>query len=138
MAYDDDKKNPRYLGKRLTSDIQDPSPTSPKNATTMERVRQIEDAIMVQLFNRLPSNYVSKAQGPIYTNVFRAVAKRLAEYQVEAELVSDDPRYDLTRADYLYQILGQVVFPDSMRPRAEIVDVDGDVSLRSFLSLIHI
>ncbi|MEC7108977.1 MAG: hypothetical protein VXX11_03090 [Planctomycetota bacterium] len=134
MAYDDDdKKSPRYLGRRLTNNIQDPSPPSATSATATDRMRQIEDAIMVQLFNRLPSNYVSKAQGPIYTNVFRAIAKQLAEYQVEAELAADDPRYDLTRPEYLYQILGQVVFPDSMRPRSEVIDVDGDVSLRSFL-----
>tara|TARA_B100001057_G_C22836347_1_gene945333 strand:+ start:950 stop:2476 length:1527 start_codon:yes stop_codon:yes gene_type:complete len=134
MAYDDDdKKKPLFIGERLTSGVQDPAPVVPKGTTAIERMNQIEDAIMVQLFNRLPSNYVSKAQGPIYTNVFRSVAKQLAEYQVEAELASDDPRYDLTRSEFLYQILGQVVFPEAMRPRAELVDVDGDVPLRDFL-----
>lgn len=133
MAYDDDKPKGPLDGKRLLNDVEDPAQLSAGGTSSSERERQIEDAIMAQFLTRLPSNYVSQVQGPIYTNIFRAVAKRLAEFQVEAELASDDPRYDLTRSEFLYQILGRVVFPDAMRPRSELVDVDGDVPLRDFL-----
>ncbi len=133
MAYDDDKKKPNYDGERLLGDVQDPAQPKAEGSTATAREQQIEDAIMREFFKRMPSNYVSQAQGPIYTNIFRAVAKQLAEFQVEAELAADDPRYDLTRSDFLYQILGRIVFPDAMRPRSRLIDVDGDVSLRDFL-----
>lgn len=135
MAYDDDDKlnDPKFVGQRLLNEIENPAQADSKGQSATVRKQEIEDAIMRVFFSRMPSNYVSQAQGPMYTNIFRSVAKQLADFQMEAELASDDPRYDLTRAEFLYQILGRVVFPDAMRQRAELVDVDGDVSLRDFL-----
>ena len=135
MSYhDDDKINkPLFSGERLLNEVENPAQADAKGQTSVRRVQEIEDSIMRIFFTRMPSNYVSQAQGPLYTNIFRAVAKQLASFQVEAELASDDPKYDLTRPEFMYQVLGRIVFPDSMRPRAELIDVDGDISLRDFL-----
>lgn len=135
MAYNDDDKlsKPNFAGERLLSDVENPAQPSAEGQSATIRKQEIEDSIMRIFFTRMPSNYVSQAQGPLYTNMFRAVAKQLADFQVEAELAADDPRYDLTRPEYLYQILGRIVFPDAMRPRTNLVEVDGDVSLRDFM-----
>ena len=135
MAYDDDKKinDPNFSGQRLLNEVENPAQADAKGQSSSLRRQEIEDSIMRIFFTRMPSNYVSQAQGPFYTNMFRAVAKQLAEFQVEAELASDDPKYDLTRPEFMYQVLGRIVFPNAMRPESKLVDVDGDVSLRDFL-----
>ena len=135
MAYDDDKKinKPNFSGQRLYNEVENPAQADAKGQSSSLRRQEIEDSIMRIFFTRMPSNYVSQAQGPFYTNMFRAVAKQLAEFQVEAELASDDPKYDLTRPEFMYQVLGRIVFPNAMRPESKLVDVDGDVSLRDFL-----
>ena len=71
MAYDDDKPKGPLDGKRLLNDVEDPAQLSAGGTSSSERERQIEDAIMAQFLTRLPSNYVSQVQGPIYTNIFR-------------------------------------------------------------------
>lgn len=133
MAYEDDKKKPRFVGERLLSRIENPAQITPEGETSNVRQRAIEDAIMRLFLKRLPSNYVSQVQGPLYTNLFRSIAKQLAEFQVEMELNVDDMKFDLTRSEFLYQILGRVVFPDSMRPHSELIELDGDISMRDFL-----
>jgi len=61
---------------------------------------------------------------------FQAAAEQIAKIQVVAQEVFYDGDYDFTRPEFLYQILGSLVFPDQSRG---IPQIDGDVSYRDFL-----
>lgn len=79
----------------------------------------------------LPSNYSSQVTGPFYTMQFQAAAEQIARIQVQASEIFADADYDFTRPEFVYQIIGSLVFPD--------VATDGfpslpsDIALRKFL-----
>jgi len=59
----------------------------------------------------LPSNYVSQVRGPFYTLQFQSAAEQIAKIQIEAQEAFADSDYDFTRPEFLWQILGTLVFP---------------------------
>ena len=118
---------------RLIGHVQDPALVQVDSSSTEARKNRIADDILNRFCDSLPSNYASRVRGPFYQHLFRAFAEGLAEFQIEAELISDDHRdLGLTRSDFLYQLLGRLVFPDSVEKGAAVVEVDGDVPLRTF------
>jgi hypothetical protein len=79
----------------------------------------------------LPSNYVSQVQGPFYTLQFQAAAEAIAEIQISAQESFSDRAYVYTRPEFLWQMLGVLVFPNG---RSEgIPTIEGDLSYRDFL-----
>lgn len=111
---------------------QNPAP-APTGGLEYERAKQdLVDKIMAAYLKVLPSNYVSLEKGPWYTLQFQAIAEQLAEFQLIAQEVFKDGDWDFTRPEYLYQILGKMVFPSSTS-RGGYPTVQGDVSQREFL-----
>jgi len=121
---------------RLLSHIQDPAPAEVgDNLSAQVRKDWVADQIMDTFCDTLPSNYVSMVRGPAYSHIFRAFAESLAEFQIEAELVVDDKvSYDVVRTDFLYQLLGRLIFPNALLKTNKNPVIDGDVPLREFLS----
>lgn len=109
---------------------QNPAPVSAETQEFKHRVQQQTDEIMRQFVKVLPSNYVSKVTGPFYMLQFQAAAEQLATFQVTAQEVFKDTRYEFTRTEFLWEVLGALVFPDA----TTIPTVpEGDQHYRDFL-----
>lgn len=109
---------------------QNPSPVDGTGQEYINCVQEWADRIMSVFLKILPSNYVSQINGPFYTVQFEAVAEELAKYICTSLEVFYDHDYDFTRPEYLFQILGALIFPDI---KDGIPTIDGDVSYRTFL-----
>lgn len=91
--------------------------------------QELVDEIMGTFREILPSNYVALANGPFYTLQFQAMVEQLAEIQIMYTEVYKDSLWDFTRSDFLWQVLGTLVFPNNNVPK-----IDGDTELRTFLT----
>ena len=111
---------------------QNPAPAGEDSKLFKESVRLQREKIMGFFMKVLPSNYVSEIKGPFYTIQFQAAAEELAKVQIVAQEIFSDSDFDFTRTEFLFQILGVLVFPDHIR--TGVPDIEGDVNL----SLIHI
>jgi hypothetical protein len=99
------------------------------------RLLQRAQAIFSALLNLLPSNYISAVQGPSYTQELKAVAVELARLELALEDVDTDRSAPTTRSDFLYSIIGYLLFVNGRLPDVEF----NDVEFRQFmLSLISI
>jgi hypothetical protein len=79
----------------------------------------------------LPSNYVAQVQGPFYTVQFQAVAEVLADFQISAQETFADFDYDYMRPEFLFQLLGSLVFPEAATDGSPTLK--GDLTYREFL-----
>lgn len=111
--------------------LQNPAPVEIDSQGVKNRVQEQTTRIM-DIFRRLlPSNYVAQVPGPAYDLNFQAIAERIATFQLSAQEMYADSVYDYTRPEFMYQILGHLVFPDAQTdgyPRLE-----GDLTFREFL-----
>jgi len=99
------------------------------------RVLQRAQVIFGALLNLLPSNYVSTIQGPSYTVELKAVAVELAKIELALEDISLDQNFTKTRSEFLYSIVGYLVFLNGKLPPLDF----NDEEFRSFLlNLIRI
>lgn len=100
------------------------------------RVLQRAQAVFSNLLNLLPSNYVSAVQGPNYTNEMKAVAVELAKIELALEDIDLDRDFRRTRSEFLYSIIGYLVFLNGRLPPGL---GDSDEEFRAFLlNLIRI
>lgn len=107
----------------------------PKGKEFNLRVLQRAQSIFSNLLNLLPSNYISGVQGPNYTNELKAVAVELAKIELVLEDVDLDRDHTRTRSEFLYSIIGYMVFLNGRLPALEFDDEE----FRSFLlNLIRI
>ncbi len=109
---------------------QNPAPVG----NSQDRIRMVRgqaDRILAAFMKVLPSNYVSQVSGPFYTLQFQAAAEQIANIQITAQETLADNFYDYTRPEFLWQILGTLVFPDAQRDGWPAID--GDISYRNFL-----
>ena len=120
-------------GERLLSEIQNPAPLTPLSDSASHRRDQIADLIVERFRESLPSNYVARTGGPFYIRLFRALALQLADFQIIAELSTDDASWSLTRPDFIYQMFGWSVFPRAGQDGKPAPQVGSDVDLRDFL-----
>lgn len=111
---------------------QNPAPFPLQGQEVVDKVRQQTDLIMAQFMRVLPSNYVSRVNGPFYTLQFQAAAEQLALFIVTAQEVFKDSDYDYTRPEFLWQVLGTLVFPGAT-DQSGIPQLDGDITYREFL-----
>lgn len=109
---------------------QNPSPSDVSGQEYLNCIQEWTDRIMSVFLKILPSNFVSQVNGPFYSLQFQAAAEELAKYICTSLEVFYDHDYDFTRPEYLFQILGALVFPDQ---EDGIPQIDGDVSYRTFL-----
>jgi hypothetical protein len=93
------------------------------------RVLQRAQTIFGALMNLLPSNYVSTICGPSYSIELKAVAVELAKIELALEDVDLDRDYNHTRSDFLYSIIGYLVFLNGKLPPLEF----DDEGFRTFL-----
>lgn len=99
------------------------------------RVLQRAQTIFSGLLNLLPSNYISAIQGPNYTIELKAVAVELAKIELALEDINLDRDFTKTRSEFLYSIIGFMIFINGRIPPLEFDDEE----FRQFmLNLIRI
>ncbi len=114
------------------SNSQNPSPNP--NGEGQEFIndkQELVNAILTNFKTVLPSNYVALTNGPFYLLQFQALSEQLADIQLSTTEIYKDSLWDFTRPDFLWQVLGSLVFPDSS---TGIPQIDGDKTYRDFLS----
>lgn len=114
--------------------LQNPSSTLEKGQNFERSVQAEVENILAEFFLRLPDSYVSQVVGPFYTQQFQAAAEVLAQIQIVSQEVYEDSDFDFTRPEYLFQLLGDYLFPDGGRDG--VPQIDGDISYRSFLQAL--
>ena len=110
---------------------QNPSPNPPSGQQYLDRRADLVDEILTTFRAVLPSNYVASTNGPWYSLQFQAMADQLAEIQLTTTQVFQDSNWDFTRPEFLWQVLGSLVFPDA--DQEGIPNIDGDILYRNFL-----
>lgn len=111
---------------------QNPAPFPEQGQDYVSKVRAQTTVIMSQFMKVLPSNYVSRVNGPFYTLQFQAAAEQLAAFQITAQEALRDSDYDFTRPEFLWEVLGTLVFPGATK-RSGVPTISGDVPYRDFL-----
>lgn len=110
---------------------QNPSAVSAAGQDQIQVRRNQVDSIMAVFLQMLPSNYVSQVQGPFYTIQFQAIAEVVADIQITAQEAFADFDYDYMRSEFLFQLLGSMVFPDATSDGYPTLK--GDLTYRTFL-----
>ena len=110
---------------------QNPAPVDLQGQDRINKRRQQVDRVMEVFLQVLPSNYVSQVTGPLYTVQMQAAAEAIADFQLQAQETFADTFFDYTRSEFLFQILGTLVFPDATTDGYP--DLKGDITYRDFL-----
>lgn len=97
------------------------------NAAVDDQVQSIMQFFLAVV----PSNYASQIKGPFYTMQFQAAAEQIARIQVAASEIFADADFDFTRPEFLYQIIGTLVFPDATTDG--IPTLPSDLAQRRFI-----
>ena len=112
---------------------QNPSPLQEKGQEYQNQVRDQVELILKQFLAVLPSNYVSQTTGPFYTVQFQAMAEAVAKVQLGLQESLKDSLYEFTRSEFLWQMLGMVVFPKVYLNKMQIPIISKDTDYRDFL-----
>lgn len=99
------------------------------------RLARRAQATLTTLLNLLPSNYISTVQGPNYSNELKAVAVEIAKIELALEDIDSDSGYENTRSDFIYSIIGYLVFLNGRLPQTQFDDTEFK---RFLLSVIKI
>jgi hypothetical protein len=110
---------------------QNPAPAPLEGQEYNTQFQGLVNQIMATFLALLPDNYVSQVNGPFYTLQFQAIAEALAKIQLTAQQATLDSDHDFTRSEFLWQIIGTLVFPET--DTGGIPTIDGDVCYRNFL-----
>lgn len=92
----------------------------------------VDETMRIFMRQLLPSNYVAYTNGPWYTLQFQAIAEQVADIQIVAEEIAKDADWDFTRTDFLFEVLGTLVFPRATE-RGGLPSIEGDTEYRAFL-----
>ncbi len=111
---------------------QNPAPNPVSGQDYLNNRQDLVQRIMATFRSVLPSNYVAQTNGPWYSLQFQAMAEQLADIQMSGTEVYKDSNWDFTRTDFLWQVLGSLVFPGAT-DRSGIPDINGDKAYRAFL-----
>jgi len=112
---------------------QNPAPLGTGGQQGISSLREITNSILRTFQQVLPSNYVSEISGPFYILQYQALAEQLAKIQLELEDVALESDVDFARPEFLWQMIGTLVFPDTTKSPQGIPEVDGDLTYREFL-----
>jgi len=113
--------------------VQNPNPVGNVGQAYVDRRQELVGQIMALFRTNLASNYVSTVNGPFYTLQFQALAERIADFQITASEAFRDAEFDLLRSEYLWEVLGSLVFPNSSVRDGGLPIIDGDKAYRDFL-----
>jgi len=112
---------------------QNPAPNpATQGQDYLDERRKLVEEIMAAFRAVLPSNYVAATNGPWYSLQFQAMAEQLADIQISSTEILKDSSWDFTRTDFLWQVLGTLVFPGAT-DKTGIPQIEGDLSYREFL-----
>jgi hypothetical protein len=131
-----DEKKPLVLPKEPYlpfTRTQNPAPISREGQQGVRTRRDIVDSIIATFQQVLPSNYVAQVPGPYYWLQFQALAEQIADVQLQLEDAGLESDVDFARPEYLWQMIGTLVFPDISEEPSGIPEVDGDLTYREFL-----
>ena len=109
---------------------QNPSPWKEGGQDRKTRIQEQVDRVMGIFRQLIPSNYVSRVSGPWYMTQFQTIAERLADFQITAQETFADSSLDYTRPEVLYQIIGDLIFPEAEKGYPTL---EGDLTYREFL-----
>lgn len=109
-----------------------PVPTS-SGQQGISSKKTLTNIIMRTFQQVLPSNYVSQINGPFYTLQFQAAAEQLADFQLALEEIGLESDVDFARPEFIWQMIGTLVFPDIEETPTGVPEVDGDLTYREFL-----
>jgi len=112
---------------------QNPAPITTAGQQGSRTLRDITNSILRTFQQILPSNYVAEVPGPYYVLQYQALAEQLAQIQLELEDVGLESDVDFARPEFLWQMIGTLVFPDTTKSPPGIPEVDGDLTYREFL-----
>jgi hypothetical protein len=112
---------------------QNPAPISTTGQQGARSLRDITNSILRTFQDVLPSNYVAEVPGPYYVLQYQAIAEQLAKIQLELEDVGTESDVDFARPEFLWQMIGTLVFPDPTKEPRGIPEIDGDLTYREFL-----
>lgn len=130
MSHDLDAKKTSDLPYSLAQNPA-PNPATQGQAYIGDRQTLVND-IMAAFRSVLPSNYVATTNGPWYSLQFQAMAEQLADIQISTTEVFKDSQWDFTRSDFLWQVLGTLVFPGASDSSGG-PQISSDVAYRRFL-----
>lgn len=99
---------------RLT---QKPYPNVLKGLDYNRRVKAVEGEMTTNLLRLLPSVYGADAAFPNYAIHLKSIAHELARIQVAMDQIADDGCFRLTRSEFLWQVVGYMVFVDGRFPQ---------------------
>jgi hypothetical protein len=111
---------------------QNPAPDAETGQDFQRQKQGLTNEIMTTFLAVLPSNYVSLTNGPWYTLQFQAIAEQLAAIQILGGEVNKDSDFDFTRPEFLWEVLGTIVFPAATE-RGGAPLIEGDIDYRAFL-----
>jgi hypothetical protein len=86
------------------------------------RLIQRTQSIFKNLIDLLPGNYISTIEGPNYSVEVKAVALELARLELALEDVKFDIDFETTRTDFLYTMIGYMVFMNGQLPTTDYDD----------------
>lgn len=110
---------------------QNPAPLPLEGQQYNAAFQRLVDKIMTTFLALLADNYRSQILGPHYTLQFQAMAEALAKIQLISEQITLDFDHDFTRSEFLWPIIGALVFPAAEEKGLPVID--GDVTYRCFL-----
>jgi len=112
---------------------QNPAPITTTGQQGTRKLRDITNSILRTFQQVLPSNYVAEIPGAYYVLQYQGLAEQLAKIQLQLEDVGLESDVDFARPEFLWQMIGTLVFPDTRKSPRGIPEVDGDLTYREFL-----
>lgn len=105
-------------------DRQFPAPIDFRGKPEQARLNEKRQEVLRILMSTLPSTYMSDICGPNYTLLLKQMADELAQLLLSLEDIGNDRDFDLTRSEYIYQIIGYLIFLNGNLPDVDMSDVE--------------
>lgn len=97
--------------------LQKPYPMTRQGLDYERRVKSVESQMTTNLLRLLPSTYGSDGAFPNYAIHLKTIAHELARIQVAMDQIADDGCFALTRSEFMWQVIGYMVFVDGRFPQ---------------------
>jgi len=106
----------------MTNMLQSPYPLVDDGKQYRTRLKAEADQILSNLLAMLPSYYMSETPSTNYALELRAFAIELAKIKITLDDISTDGNFINTRSEFLYQIIGYLIFLNGQLPTTEFND----------------
>ena len=102
---------------------QRPHPNVLEGLEYERRVKTCEAEITANMLNLLPSTYRADGAFPNYAINIKTMSREIARLRIALDQVVDDKCYAATRSEFVWQIIGYMVFVDGRFPQ-DLSDLD--------------